>query len=280
MTGRDPIFGRRLAAPYAGGTGNAQAGPSTERQQREDEEGISQARQTLVVGFLGREGPLGMTIKELSKVTGWHHGQASNALSVLDTAGEIVRLDERREKQSVYVLKDFLIGRPVAKRRKSAADAARAETDRLKADVARLRTRLESAASVAMDMNKIGEEQTQKIAELEAALLREQNMAAVTITSYRQNAELATGRLEQVQAELDRMTHENSAHRISSFLRMTLEPDETAMVLRVATMLGDPRAQNLQDDYRITSTLGVMRGLMRIVSRSTKFSQDGENPDT
>jgi hypothetical protein len=310
------MFGK-LRAPYAGGTGNSQAGPSTERQEREDEEGISRARQTLVVGFLNREGPLGMTIKELCKATGWHHGQASNALSILDTAGDIVRLDERRERQSVYVLEKFRGGRTTATRRRSAADKARADVDALQqrldlviAENSSLREHVAASDALVGQMNGRLDQISQRANELEAALDRERVAHAETlrqkafVQTERDRAETGLDRFMKQQVVMKQITqegivqvlsdpevqmrpdtnelvvelgalralvNENFAHRASAHLRMTLEPEETDVVLRVARMLGQPRVQGMVDDFQVKVSLGVIRTLMRVVGRATKF---------
>lgn len=44
---------------------------------------------------------------------GWHHGQASGALSVLHKTGYVARLTEVRERCKVYVHPDFVGGRPI-----------------------------------------------------------------------------------------------------------------------------------------------------------------------
>lgn len=111
---RDPMFGRRAARPYAGGTGSAGSVTSHERREREDQSGISDFRQTMVLGHLQAAGPDGLTWFELQRringVTGaganedaavqrggWHHGQVSGALSTLHKVKAIARLTLRRE---------------------------------------------------------------------------------------------------------------------------------------------------------------------------------------
>jgi DNA-binding MarR family transcriptional regulator len=55
----------------------------------------------------------GLTWRELSDRTGWHHGTASGALSVLHKEGLIARLEERRDRCQIYVLPEFVLGREV-----------------------------------------------------------------------------------------------------------------------------------------------------------------------
>ena len=49
-----------------------------------------------------------MTWKDLSEVTGWHHGTASGALSVLHKVDRICRLSESRNRCKIYVLEEFV----------------------------------------------------------------------------------------------------------------------------------------------------------------------------
>jgi DNA-binding MarR family transcriptional regulator len=128
------MFGR-MAAPYRDGTGNSQAGPSADRQEREDGTGLSAYRQTMALGLLESEGPMGMTVSELASKTGWHHGQASNVLSVLDKAGHIKRLEDQREGKSIYVLEQFMAGRNLARRRRTTEEKIRAEFGQKVADL-------------------------------------------------------------------------------------------------------------------------------------------------
>jgi hypothetical protein len=61
----------------------------------------------------------GITVAELRDVTGWHHGKASAALSVLHKEGRLVRLQERRERCSVYVRPDYVAARAVSPYRRN-----------------------------------------------------------------------------------------------------------------------------------------------------------------
>jgi predicted transcriptional regulator len=58
---------------------------------------------------------LGLTWKELSQITGLHHGTASGVLSVLHKTGRIARLKESRDGCKVYVDVSFIEGRVVEK---------------------------------------------------------------------------------------------------------------------------------------------------------------------
>lgn len=103
--------------PYAGTSGWSGSDTSKERAIRADKDGTSGRNQFTAFNLLEDKGAEGMTWKELSEKTGWHHGTASGVLSVLDTAKQIVRLKERRNRCAVYVTYDFINERVIAERR-------------------------------------------------------------------------------------------------------------------------------------------------------------------
>ncbi len=45
----------------------------------------------------------GLTVRELRPLAGWHHGQASSALSEAEKRGLLTRRGDRRERCAVYV---------------------------------------------------------------------------------------------------------------------------------------------------------------------------------
>jgi predicted nucleic acid-binding Zn ribbon protein len=55
----------------------------------------------------------GLTWKELSEITGLHHGTASGVLSVLHKSGRIARLKESRDGCKVYVDVSCVKGRVI-----------------------------------------------------------------------------------------------------------------------------------------------------------------------
>jgi hypothetical protein len=61
--------------------------------------------------LLAQAGNAGLTWRELSVLSGWHHGTASGVLSVLHKGQRIARLTERRGKCLVYVLPEHVAGR-------------------------------------------------------------------------------------------------------------------------------------------------------------------------
>lgn len=99
--------------PYAGTSGYAAGSDTSEdRARTDDEDGTTTRRQRQVLSALDAGGFTGMTWAELANLTGWHHGQASGALSVLHKSGLISRLAERRGRCAVYVLPEYVDDRP------------------------------------------------------------------------------------------------------------------------------------------------------------------------
>lgn len=108
----DPAFGTRTSTPYAGTTGHAGTGASSERAYREAADGTATARQATIVALLSDAGPVGMTWAEIGRRTGEHHGQVSGALSSMHKEGRVaVVKGERRDRSGVYVLPTHLNGR-------------------------------------------------------------------------------------------------------------------------------------------------------------------------
>lgn len=110
---------------YAGTSGHSGSDTSEERARREDSDGTTAERQKNTLTLLAARGTHGMTWRELAGVEGWHHGQASGALSNLHKAELICRLTERRDKCLVYVLPAYVEGRPTTRQ----GNARRALTD-------------------------------------------------------------------------------------------------------------------------------------------------------
>lgn len=97
--------------PYAGSSGWSGTNTSRERADRDDANGITSERQQRTLTLLRFAGYDGLTWKELSNLTHWHHGQASGVLSVLHKTDRIARLLESRDRCRVYVLNDATDGR-------------------------------------------------------------------------------------------------------------------------------------------------------------------------
>lgn len=107
--------------PFKGTSGWAGSKASQDRQMFLDETGKTGERQKLVLAELQDAGRHGATWKDIALALEIHHGQASAALSVLHREGIIARLEERRDKCSIYVLPQFIDGRETADAAKTQA---------------------------------------------------------------------------------------------------------------------------------------------------------------
>lgn len=101
------------ATPYRG-TGGFEAGHPTseDRAEREALDGTTAFRQAAALGEVRQAGHEGRTWKEVADARGWHHGQATSALSILHKRGLIVRLEETRNRCGVYVVPEQAGDRP------------------------------------------------------------------------------------------------------------------------------------------------------------------------
>lgn len=97
--------------PYAGTSGWSGSSTSEARARTADTDGTTRDRQATVLGILSLAGYDGATWKDIAGMTGWHHGTASGALSVLHKEGMIVRLSELKDRCKIYVLPDYTGGR-------------------------------------------------------------------------------------------------------------------------------------------------------------------------
>jgi hypothetical protein len=100
--------------PYAGTSGWSGSNASKDRAISEDANGTTSHRQNTALNHLFDSGYIGLTWKELAELEGWHHGQASGVLSVLNHAGFIVRLSVRRNRCSIYVMPKYIADREIA----------------------------------------------------------------------------------------------------------------------------------------------------------------------
>lgn len=103
--------------PYAGTSGWSGSETSRERAVTADRNGTTRLRQSLTLNHLNHNGERGLTWKDLSEITNWHHGTASGVLSVLHKKGLIERLTTKRDKCAIYVASNYVAGRPVAIRK-------------------------------------------------------------------------------------------------------------------------------------------------------------------
>jgi DNA-binding transcriptional regulator GbsR (MarR family) len=100
--------------PYAGTSGWSGSVTSRQRAEQQDSNGTTKVRQITALTHLRHNSERGLTWKELSEITNWHHGQASGVLSVLHRAGLIARLKETRNRCLVYVAPEFVNNRPLS----------------------------------------------------------------------------------------------------------------------------------------------------------------------
>jgi len=99
--------------PYNGTSGHSGTDTSKERALHADRSGKTALRQAQALNLLSERTFQGITWKELSEVTGLHHGTASGVLSVLHKAGRIARLKDSRNGCKVYVDLRCINGRQV-----------------------------------------------------------------------------------------------------------------------------------------------------------------------
>ena len=99
--------------PYNGTSGHSGTETSKERALHADRSGKTALRQAQALNLLSERTFQGITWKELSEITGLHHGTASGVLSVLHKAGRIARLKDSRNGCKVYVDLRCINGRQI-----------------------------------------------------------------------------------------------------------------------------------------------------------------------
>jgi hypothetical protein len=98
--------------PYAGTSGWSGTDASRERAERRDSNGQTATLQSRIVDNARHAGQWGITVKWLRDAyPDEHHGTLSGALTALHKTGRLLRLTEKRDKCSVYVAPQFLLGR-------------------------------------------------------------------------------------------------------------------------------------------------------------------------
>lgn len=102
--------------PYPGGgrgptSGHMGTDTSEARARADDTSGRTGARRVETLALLHQAGWHGLTWRELAERTGWHHGEASGALTRAHKAGLIERLALQRKGCKVYVLAHFVDSR-------------------------------------------------------------------------------------------------------------------------------------------------------------------------
>ncbi|HVQ18919.1 MAG TPA: hypothetical protein VMT27_07775 [Actinomycetes bacterium] len=123
--------------PYAGTSGWSGSDTSRERAESDDSSGVTTARQRETLRRVSAARFFGMTWKDLADSEGWHHGQASGALSVLHKQGRLARLRERRDRCEIYVIPDFVDGRELSPHRPNSHKAALTDAEQAVVERAR-----------------------------------------------------------------------------------------------------------------------------------------------
>ncbi len=282
--GRNPMFGRPASTPYAGGTGSTGSAASHDRREREDESGISAYRQTQVLGALQDAGTTGLTWSELGERMGWHHGQATGALSVLHKDGAIAALTRRRKRSTIYVLNENVADRPTrepgqTRGNRELADANEAlarENGALAQQVRDMLAVLAERDVYIAERNGIIDQHEAKIGELSNALrAAEQQLALAVefqtrldIERARFESELILTRhtLAEAQDQVSTLERANHALRVRRAL-VELNEDEVAVHGRVGAKLMTPDVMEMRDDALIRVSLGVLRTLWTAAGR-------------
>lgn len=105
------------ALPYGGTSGWSGSDTSRQRAEEADKDGTTGRNQSITLLALLGAGRSGLTWRDLAHRTGWHHGSASGALSVLHKTGAICRLKETRDRCAIYVRPEYVEGRETSEHR-------------------------------------------------------------------------------------------------------------------------------------------------------------------
>ena len=106
MTGEQLDIFSLPVLPYSGSEGHSRHATSAERR------GVRGETQGLVLDVLRRRQAIGATSAELEDALSIGHGRVSGALSALHRGGQVVMLQERRNRQYVYVAAEYALDRP------------------------------------------------------------------------------------------------------------------------------------------------------------------------
>jgi len=99
---------RTPVAPYGGTSGWSGSSTSRERAETYDSTGVTSYRQRRTMALLSDAGSEGMTWVDLAQALDVHHGAASGVLSTLHKVGAICRVERRRNRCQVYVLRQHV----------------------------------------------------------------------------------------------------------------------------------------------------------------------------
>ena len=100
-----------MSLPYNGTEGYAGSETSKDRAVSEAISGTASKRQRFILILAQRAKERGITVADVRDAN-LHHGRVSGALSVLHKVGKLARLTETRDKCKVYVLPEYVNGRP------------------------------------------------------------------------------------------------------------------------------------------------------------------------
>jgi hypothetical protein len=250
-----------------------------------------------VLGLLAEAGSTGLTWFELGDKMRWHHGQSSNALSVLHKDDAIAALMERRGrapegvegatsrgKSTIYVLKEYVLGRPTrdpgATRGNRELADANVALDRENALLnqrivdlqATLRERDETlaqreseaglAAGQILDLSakvRTVEQQLALAGEFQARLDDER-------ARMERGYQIVKGDLEQAQREIERLERMTNVLRVRRALA-ELSDEERALHERVGAKLAGGEIAAAPDDMPIRVTLGAIRSMWMAMGR-------------
>jgi len=102
--------------PYAGTSGWQGSEASRDRVLEDDRSGKTSLMQRTSFYRVATQLERGLTWKELGEIENWHAGQSSAMLSILHKENYIVRLKEKRNRCSVYVVEEYVNGREISER--------------------------------------------------------------------------------------------------------------------------------------------------------------------
>jgi len=98
-----------------------------------DPETVPGERRRQALAVVALEGPHGATWDDVARAYGWHHGQASGALSALHARGALAALADKRGRLTVYVLPEHVGDRATrhpGRNKPASAGALKEEYDR------------------------------------------------------------------------------------------------------------------------------------------------------
>lgn len=108
-------------------SGHSGSASSKARAHAQDLSGKTKSESEIALEWLSQRQELGATARELGGYTGLEHQTYSSVMSNLHKTGRVVRLLEQRKGSEVYVLPEYVSGRPRSEYRPNAAARKMAE---------------------------------------------------------------------------------------------------------------------------------------------------------